>query len=285
MKVEFNTAIATIEKSEINLFKEMGVILNNSKSTDFYQACETHQKYVEFNSNITSSKTRCEISDLLLIAYSRSRKKIRITFLQAKFNRKKWDKGKKRFRFNSSVRQYNLLSERFKIHHSNAHNLPKDILASCSPSIGSFGIFYYPKYPEVSEINFTYCVANQLEKYSNISKENIQKNRAKGFYINMDKEGEKDGDELLVTFDMDTFHSAFTNLEIGALIDNSNDSVLNYLINLTEFFLRQIPSRDNTKDFIKYAKSAIGNNYKDLNIGHCPFHLIITDCDKKNTNL
>ncbi|MCG6150345.1 hypothetical protein LFX15_18760 [Leptospira levettii] len=256
MKKELNRFInSKVNFGEIDLFREFSNILSKKYITTFIE--ETHQQYVSFNS-LNNCQIKREISDLWIIAYSKKTKKARMTFLQAKFEKKNRNTSIP-FRFKGDYFQYELLANRPIINSKNKFNFPADILSSAlSDSVGSFGIFYYDAR---SRINFAYSIA----KYLNFNGATHCKTKTKTLYfinsrnhetiVQINRHKELD---LLLTLEADSFECFLVNLMIGTPID-SNKKLLIFLrhyfqningTNLTDFqnFLNQIIDIDNIQD-------------------------------------
>lgn len=149
--------------SELNLFRQMMRSFSSRYKAVVVE--ETHQHYVHFIAGHTPQgkpiPARKEISDILIIAYSPSRKIARETFLQAKVARR--PNGLQLsgdFVFIGENYQYYLLSERplFDVPRLGLKDVPvlRDALL---PSIGSYGVFY-----EIgnNRVDFAYQPAHKL---------------------------------------------------------------------------------------------------------------------------
>ena len=141
MKGQLNRRLKGISRvDEITLFREINLILSKTFTTTLIE--ETHQHKVDYKSKAINDFVKREISDLLIIVFSRKIKKSKMTFLQAKYEVKNsFSKGQ--FSFKGDFFQYELLSTRPNIKNKSKFNFPVDILSfSNFDSIGSFGVFY-----------------------------------------------------------------------------------------------------------------------------------------------
>ena len=149
--------------SELNLFRQM--MRSFSRRYKAVVVEETHQHYVHFIAGHTPLgkpiPARKEISDLLIIAYSPSRKIARVTFLQAKVAREPDGlQPNGDFIFTGEKYQYYLLSERplFDVPYFGLKDVPV-LRDAVLPSIGSYGVFY-----ELgnNRVDFVYQPADKL---------------------------------------------------------------------------------------------------------------------------
>ena len=151
---------------EVDYFRAMLYYLNNSPHCHLI---ETHQHSV----GIQNTTAQCEISDLLLIAYSPRRAAMKINFLQAKLakfgdNKQGLIRAANReefFKFHMDGTQYRLLKD-CPIIAPKSTGLPANILSdACSDSITSYGVFY----KKGQDIEMAYEIT-QLLKPHNMSK-------------------------------------------------------------------------------------------------------------------
>lgn len=137
---------------EVMLFREM---LAYFKTKPNCNLIEKHQGYVRFINSVGVSK-KCEISDLMVISYSRKNKRIRITFLQAKKADMQHGLKGSKFSFNFNKVQHELLTTYPTIVPINT-GLPTNILIDAiTKSITSYGVFYQD---HSSNMNFAYEMA------------------------------------------------------------------------------------------------------------------------------
>lgn len=131
-----------LKANEVTLFRTVLCYFKNKPGCTVY---ETHQNYVK----PVNSPNRCEISDLLLIAYSRRLNGAKINFLQAKLapfthadlglvhaNNTNY------FKFHLDSTQYRLLKDRPLINPKNTGLSSTILTHACSESITSYGVFY-----------------------------------------------------------------------------------------------------------------------------------------------
>jgi hypothetical protein len=217
MKTVFNAYISAQGGviGEVVLFRALAHALSQKYKTLYLE--ETHQRYVEFNSIAISAPIQREISDIWIISFSRKTNEARMTFLQAKFDKK--PKTSRIFKFSGEYFQYELLSDRplIKDVSTNTNLFPDDVLSYTTfDSVGTFGVFYYDSN---GDFDLAYCIASFLQC---TSKAKIKKQTTKILkfppfsclhypcfrYIN----------ELICTTDMDTFEFYLTSMLIGAPI-------------------------------------------------------------------
>lgn len=156
MKLELNKYIKhKPDCGEIELFREVHNYLSRKHICIFID--ETHQQYVRFTSPTTNCVKKKELSDLWVIAYSPQLKRARMTFLQAKFEKKTVSIP---FNFKGDYFQYDLLSKRPKITDLSKFNFPEEILSGAmSDSVGSFGVFYFDS---KGKIDFAFSIAADI---------------------------------------------------------------------------------------------------------------------------
>lgn len=89
-------------------------------------------------------RARCELADLLIVWFSDNpANDVRITFLQAKYERKNVLKPVKHI-YSANLEQWDLLANRPEIDGVGKFSIPPDLLSGATlPSIGSFGFFYH----------------------------------------------------------------------------------------------------------------------------------------------
>jgi len=93
--------------NEVDLFRAMQSHLNTSYHSVLVE--ETHQCYVTFNSQIPRcTQIKKEISDLWIISFSKITGQVRMTFLQAKFDKKNSPNGNN-FKFLGAQIYYQVL--------------------------------------------------------------------------------------------------------------------------------------------------------------------------------
>jgi len=130
---------------EIPLFRAMCTSLTSlSKQFDVEEYHgNSHQVVFTGNGSYARSNARCELSDLMIVAYSPITKNVRLTYLQAKSERATLNSVCGR-EFSANLEQWFLLSNRPKISGvGNSFNPPGDLLSSAIlPSVGSFAFFY-----------------------------------------------------------------------------------------------------------------------------------------------
>ena len=154
---------------EVDYFRAMLYYLNNNPHCHLI---ETHKHLVGRPNTVV----QCEISDLLMIAYSHKKSAMKINFLQAKLAKFGDSKqglihstnGEKFLKFHMDGTQYRLLKD-CPIINPKSTGLPRDILSdACSDSITSYGVFY----EKDRNVEMAYEIT-QLLKPHNISKISI----------------------------------------------------------------------------------------------------------------
>lgn len=200
---------------EVELFRKTAIELTKHLPALFID--ETHGGNVcnvEFDS-IKGTTEQCEISDLLIVVVDDTKKCARATFWQAKKESKsKWGSQYTgnidgSFDFKAQFNQWELLSYRHKVRPTLNFSPPTDLLASaCSPSIGSFGVFYEKNH--MLELN--YSVAEMVSSTSF--------NPANSIFTINEKLGRYHAweNEVLVRKDLESFLTALINFQIGSLI-------------------------------------------------------------------
>lgn len=146
MKTQLNIKLQALASfGEIDIFENMSLILNHTiPKTNAIFVKKTHGRagFVNFNSNTCGNVTR-EIADTLSIVYNKHINEIRISFLQAKYNRNKNIKPFLKTP-NSDYCQWDLLKNRYTIQSKGSIQFPTDILHFTNyKSITSYGIFYW----------------------------------------------------------------------------------------------------------------------------------------------
>lgn len=199
--------------NEIDLFRAMNAHLSNHYATVFVD--ETHMHYVDYQSKVAGRKIRRELSDLWIISFSPNRGFARMTFLQAKYEKRCALKSMP-FRFNGDYYQYELLSDRPLISDVSGYGFPANILSDAdSDSVGSFGVFYYNSN---NNLDFAYSVASDLHSNS-VPSGNCAKRVLyfSNLHPNMTALGytSKSGLEIWSTYDMDVFEYGLLQLLIG----------------------------------------------------------------------
>lgn len=158
MKVQLNSLWRRTD-SEVDLFRKMSDVLKLTYNLTFVQ--ETHQRRITYYSNTISQNAQRELSDLWIIAFSPSQKRIRTTFLQAKYHRANLLPSGI---FHADYFQFELLSTRANLLNGGTFNFPLDTLSSgCCDSVGCYGIFYIDN---SASIDMAYCTAKLLSNTS-----------------------------------------------------------------------------------------------------------------------
>lgn len=137
--------------------------LSNKFHVEEYHGRNHQVKFNGLGSWGRGSKARCELSDLLIVTFSKSPKlDIRLTFLQAKYEKQSIFK-KPQISFAANLEQWDLLSSRPPITGIRNFKPPKNLLSGALlPSVGTFGFFYKQK----QDFQIFYCIANRLKPSS-----------------------------------------------------------------------------------------------------------------------
>lgn len=216
----------------------------------------------------------CEISDLLIIAYSHDKLAMKINFLQAKlipFNDNKQGmmhvNGEEYFKFHLDGTQYRLLKDCPTIAPKQT-GLPTNILSDAiSDSITSYGIFY----KNGNDIEMTYEIT-QLLKPHNISKIHANSgDRISYFDTTENKYGVNlrkvccchfhpwyyeccrrywRSLDLLSTVSADTFENALFHFQVGSPL--CGQMAIDFVQAISTHFL----AKEDTKDFDSFIKEA-----------------------------
>lgn len=279
MKIELNN-ISTINDNEVTLFRNISLILSARYNAAFVG--ETHQQYVSYNSPQVGQVATREISDLWIIAFSPTKQRVRMTFLQAKYHRANLNHLQSTF--SGDYFQYELLSQRPTLSAIVGHryNFPLDILSfSCCGSIGSYGVFFIDNN---NQVDLAYCSANYLTTASALPRTyaayrvdlDIPYNSTHQVALCVCNQCS----ELISCFDIDTFTNSILQLEIGA-------ELVHFPNILT--FVRGVLQRQTTNtaisqliDFIDNQQPPVANN-DNTNFDGLPSNLLIINTDEKTS--
>lgn len=167
---------------------------------------------------------RCEISDLLIVAYRRKpRFQARATLLQAKKSNEKhpnlcdnWPKSIPRTNFKANLEQWDLLSRRPNVLPYPPFDCHPEILSGAIlPSVGSIGVFHKRHGKEYDFFYMSADVSTPLsspaKKYAKLQTLHGRRMRNLHGY-----------DECTFTCCIPTFGSSLYNLEIGTPIESDN---------------------------------------------------------------
>jgi hypothetical protein len=275
MKTQLNNVWNT-QDSEVALFRKMKNILSQHYLVDLIE--ETHMHYVEFHSNTLNQTVRKEISDLWIIAFSPTRNKARMTFLQAKYERT--NNLSITPKFTGDFFQYELLSTRPQINNvGRKFLLPPDILSfSCCSSVGSFGVFFIDSN---SDIDLAYCSANQLTNLSRIPTTKTNNNvtlQMPALQLPINFCNCTICTELLNCLDIDTFTTSLINLEIGAEL-TADATKLTQIKALLNAFKEDNPA---VEQFLNFGGEPPNpDEGLDSNSDEGSFNLLIINTDEK----
>ena len=220
---DWKTQSPTIPYKEIDLFRLFAQLLSKHLPTVFSDETHGNVAQVEFSSSyFLGTNPHCEISDLLIIVFSKRAYEVRATFCQTKRRYRHLLNNSPHFSFTGDINQYDLLANRpvikglgsFK---PNPHILSKAIL----PSIGSFGIFYRAK--SHSHIELYYSTAR------NILPRSVSKNTVMYIPVSNNSYYYHNGkyQELISCNSMAIFAHNLIAMKIGSPIDLYSSSVQN----------------------------------------------------------
>jgi len=140
----FRTATARLGAGEVELFRAMEMALIGMGypfAVEEYHG-GSHQVLFAGNGSYARTAARCELSDLMILAFDPATRKARLTYLQAKSERRPVGAACA-MKFEANLEQWFLLSLRPVISGHGAFNPPSDLLsAAILNSVGSFAFFY-----------------------------------------------------------------------------------------------------------------------------------------------
>jgi hypothetical protein len=237
----------------------MSSILSSKYDVAFID--ETHRHYVKYHSEQVGRVAKREISDLLIISFSPTKQKARMTFLQAKYHRANLNQSHTTFK--GDFFQFELLSKRPMLINcsGNKFNFPLDILSfSCCSSVGSYGVFFIDRNKQV---DLAYCTAKYLTTTSSLTSCRCSS-----------------CSELVSCFDIDTFTNSILALEIGA--------ELTFFPNIL-MFVQGIIMNNNisttTNQFINFINNSPFKGTNDpidsTNLGGSPINILIINADER----
>lgn len=210
---------------EVVLFRNMASAIEKHTSSVYVQ--ETHGSS-KANVVFTSPRKyadRCEISDQLIVSFSKSKRVAKATFFQAKYSYP--TNGSKlllktQMDFRGQTNQWFLLHSRPFLTGVPNFNPPNDLLSGfVNPAIGSYGVYYQ----STNEFELTYSVGVLVSCASpNTARPKLAINRALNGYSIFNS--------VAVTNNLDGFLRNLFDFRIGADIDPasaSGDWILNYV--------------------------------------------------------
>lgn len=144
--IRFGAATSGMSGAEIPLFTAMCNVLSGCARHGVRAEIYHGSRYqVRFPGDGVHAryKARCELSDLLIVAFSSASREVRITYLQAKSERATVTNPLVH-EYSANLEQWYLLSTRPRISGIGAAaNMPPDLLSGAAmESVGSFGFFY-----------------------------------------------------------------------------------------------------------------------------------------------
>lgn len=163
----FRSSTKGFSHNEIPLFRALHTSLISLGSHVEEYHGNSHQVRFTGNGSYARTNARCELSDLMIITFSKVLKQARLTYLQAKSERAILPHvcG---VEFSANLEQWYLLSNRPALNGIGAFNPPQDILSSALlPSVGTFCFFYKDI---MGDFQIFYSCANHLAPPRNYAK-------------------------------------------------------------------------------------------------------------------
>lgn len=271
---------------EVDLFRGMSEYFNK-KSNINVSSSTTHQHYVTYNYN--GKIIKCEISDLLIISYSKQKSCIKLTFLQAKYAAKR-PNGlyKSKLRFLATKNQHILLTQLPKI--NNTIEFPDNILSDAVlPSITSYGVFFHNPNKQ-NKLSFAFEIAKCVKGRIGKSKRFVASfcndsfcccsipdipyipymrfrkckwhyqywwcHRHNNFCKDCISKHPHSCVQLCGSIDTQIFECFLNHFSVGSPIDKRDTSVVKYLIDV----LSSLEGIDLLDDFISFCKESYGYN-------------------------
>lgn len=275
MKRDLNIEVAKLKNiNEINLFKITADILNKTTPTLFVEEVHGKLGFVEFNSKYGGKNKVVEISDLMIIIVSPLHREVKLTFLQAKYQR---HIPKKKFiSIKGSLFQWELLSQRPVLTAMlSKYSLPLNILNFTNyQSISSYGIYYHDK---AGEIDMLYTIPEYIAPVSAICNATFNHkigNSCPDYNCII----EKRGIETTCTCSIDNFYDELLNFKIGAPITTSEIGY-NYIRSLIKSLLEKYPGNTILLDVISnsFINTNISSyqNLEEIQIDNFPNIMLI----------
>lgn len=166
----FVTKSAGLGKGEIVLFQAMQKSLEAIENPPYlvvekYHGA-SHQVTFQGSGSYSRASARCELSDLLVVAYDQQTKDARLTYIQAKSERSIAANahGIAGSSLAANLEQWDLLASRPPIHGVGSFAPPQDLLSSAQlDSVGSFAFFLHG----TKGVDIHYAAASSLRKPRN----------------------------------------------------------------------------------------------------------------------
>lgn len=282
-----------------NNIDEVGLI---DKMIQYFQnrpqctTIKTHQHYVTYS----NPPIKCEISDILFVAYSRYRPWMKINFLQAKkvnFNNRKEGlvANKTKLKFSIAKNQYDLLKTRPEIDPLQT-GLPKDILSKArNSSITSYGLFYNnPTTGYAVNVEFAFEITDLLQPTKKVTKAYFGSiDTLFGCICNVPHCCHCWHDSnLLTSLKTNNFEEALLNYQIGSPVDIDTAIALIKSINA---LLKQNNQQDSSfaqfvldmSEYFELSPSQDDNFQESLNLATELFptrYVVLVDVDHMNEN-
>lgn len=161
LEKEFKTLTKGLPPDEISLFQQLTFAFERLSKDFTIDVLHGSKHQVEFQSGQPwahkSKLARCELCDLMIVAFRTNPFNARLTFLQNKSER---ISGQLPLTFEADMFQWELLASRPEIQGVNSFNPPKNLLKDALlSSVGTFGVFYQDTN---NDFNMTYSTADIL---------------------------------------------------------------------------------------------------------------------------
>lgn len=260
--------------NEVALFRKLSIAIQSESNSVLID--ETHGGgfcNVSFVSPTNKTET-CEISDLLIMSYSREINSWRATFWQAKKQGvSKWNnvaQNGTQLDFKGQFNQWDLLSRRPEVVGVKTFKPPKDIL-SCFPSssIGSYGVFY----EKSGQIEVAHSIAEFISCPSPSTK---SPTLAVNGYL--EKYPFQEG-ELISTLTLDGFLTALFDFKIGSKLEVKNSTHC-WLMTLVKSKLKEKEQLQLSQYVDDFLNQDNGDNFinDDVSDG---LSILVVDVDSK----
>jgi len=155
-------------QNEIPLFRALHSVLTGLSANFDVEEYHGTANQVKFagNGSYARKNARCELSDLMIVAFSSITGSVRLTYLQAKSERATLNSVCRR-EFSANLEQWYLLKQRPPIIGSGKFDPPHDLLSSALlASVGSFGFFFKDSHGDFQTFYASASYMNPQRNYS-----------------------------------------------------------------------------------------------------------------------
>lgn len=283
MKAEINSFLHKNPRAdEVRLFREMSRILRkNGSRCVFIEETHGRRGLVTFTSQIKRSRMTWtkEIADLLVLVYSRQKREIRLSLLQAKYHRTKRSPF---LIFHGDYLQLELLRDRPIIAVPNLYGLPADFLSLGGryESFRTYGVFYHDAN---GEIDLLFSIASLLKEKSRRCQKsgNISFPGLNGCPVLFLARGNHQ--EVLSTCSIDFYHYSLLSNRIGVPITESLTLSL-YVKKLLTFVRQSLEDKDSSDLINEIMNSILDVSFldKDDNPVRVNPNMLIIEADEEN---